>query len=210
MKQKVLDEQNNKKIEWGFTMNSIMNPDGSFNYPKTPLASSPGLTIELEYTQITIFGAHTHPSDGYSIPSFGDVYWLRNVYQQASSSRQKDVTLLTVCKDKISGQAVVYALFVSDFGALNTKINLKLAEAKYSSLPTEKSKIDAIVANQAVGNEANKDNLERHFLQEFNSYGISLFKAANNDLTQWEKLELNTNPNALPGQQLSVAGVPCN
>lgn len=29
-------------------------------------------------------------------------------------------------------------------------------------------------------------------------------------LTQWEKLELNTNPNALPGQQLSVAGVPCS
>ena len=34
-------------------------------------------------------------------------------------------------------------------------------------------------------------------------------RATNNDLTQWEKLELNTNPNALPGQQLSVAGVPC-
>ena len=37
-----------------------------------------------------------------------------------------------------------------------------------------------------------------------------LIEPTNNDLTQWEKLELNTNPNALPGQQLSVAGVPCS
>ncbi|HTO35519.1 MAG TPA: hypothetical protein VLZ72_04730 [Flavobacterium sp.] len=39
----------------------------------------------------------------------------------------------------------------------------------------------------------NKDGLEKGFLKRFATYGVSIYKASDENLTNWDKLELGNN-----------------
>lgn len=91
---------------------------------------------------------------------------------------------------------------ISDFYALNSKIENDWTNARGNTDKKKKKNL-----KWKLQNEYNQDsNLERVFLKEFKDCGVSLYKAEDDNLSNWNKLELN-NPNA---NLSSVNSIPCN
>ncbi|MDY0090825.1 MAG: hypothetical protein RBR78_10740 [Flavobacteriaceae bacterium] len=84
----------------------------------------------------------------------------------------------------------VYSLKVDDYAKLNVKIENDLATAKGSN---DEEKEDFIEKRLAREYRKDKNNLERAFLKEFGNYGISIYKATDENLTNWKKLKLKNN-----------------
>src|SRR5690606_16784163 len=128
---------------------------------------------------------HTHPVDTYAMFSWTDLYNLRNLYQYATEDNKQEVFLMIVCHN-----GAVYALKIDDFQSFNQKINSDLNNSDGKNQDEKEKEL-----NEKLGKEYKKDNnLERAFLKRFAQYGISIYKASDENLSNWDKLELN-NPN---------------
>lgn len=150
-------------------------------------------------------GIHTHPLDGYSMFSWGDVQALLQMHNDAVSGVKTDVTLMLVCNNPAdSDNPLVYALKVDDINALTTKIDNDWNNTDYDGL-SEKEKKKKIFDKLKPDYETNKSNLERHFLQFYADYGISLYKAEN-DMSNWNKLTLGNGS----GNTQLVIPTPCS
>ncbi len=57
---------------------------------------------------------------------------------------------------------------------------------------------------QRIKYDNNRNQLEKSFLQQFALYGVSLYKATDDSLNNWNKLELSTST------PLTVQSIPCN
>lgn len=74
----------------------------------------------------------------------------------------------------------------------------------YSIYVTEEQKYNAIHRKQALLYRNSNGNLEKSFLEQFNGYGIQLYKMSQTSTqTVWNKRELNANKTA-------VNSTPCN
>ncbi|MDY0090819.1 MAG: hypothetical protein RBR78_10710 [Flavobacteriaceae bacterium] len=153
---------------------------------------------------------HTHPVGTYAMFSWLDLARLRDIYKDApniytnTTDNQSHVFIMIVCHN-----GAVYSLKVDDYEKLNSKINNDLARAKSTSLNQEektREKEDYIEEGLEKYYRKNKNNLEKSFLQKYGNYGISLYKATDENLTSWEKLELD-NPNS---DNPVVVPKPCN
>jgi hypothetical protein len=155
-------------------------------------------------------GAHTHPNNGHPMLSFGDLVVLRDLYQNAKPSSKTEVTFILVCKTSIVPYTIkTYAIKVDDINSLISEINLRLSNPAYSSLPTEDDKVNAEVKRQAGIYDKCNGEYEKSFLQQFGSFGISLYKA-DDYVDNWKKLDLGTNPDPTAPNQLIVTEAPCN
>ncbi len=136
--------------------------------------------------------------------SWGDMQALLDMYTDAVSSVKTEVTLMLVCNNPSdTNNPFVYALKVDDITALTTKINADWNNPKYAAQTDEKKK-ENIFKALSKDYESNKSSLERHFLQFYADYGISLYKAEN-DMSNWNKLTLGTGS----GQTQQVNKAPC-
>jgi len=188
------------KVEHGIEVKKVMNPDGTYRYEYTQVSSVDEFSVPLSTGSSYIGGAHSHPKNGYAMFSFGDVKFLRNAYDEASPSRKQDVFCIMVAKDN-SGNVNAYAIKVDDFATLDRKVNEVWNNPKYNAY-TEIDKLDLIHTDQAYKYHNSKGALEESFLQQFGSFGISIYKA-DDALKQWNKLTLNTATNR-------VTQTPCN
>ena len=109
-----------------------------------------------------------------------------------------------------NGTINVYNVLINDITLLSNAINAKWAS--YSSIVDEKLRIEAIHNDQSIIYNASNGDLEKTFLQLFSSYGIDLYKATDNTLQNWSKLDLTNNPdpNATPNNTIIVQPTPCN
>ena len=149
-------------------------------------------------------GAHTHPIDGCSMFSWGDVKALQIWYNQFDNYLSDEVSCILVCNNPADpANPLVYSIKVDDITKLNTKINDDWTNPKYAA-PNDKKKKENIFKELSEGYEKNKSHLERHFLQFYADYGISLYKAEN-DMSNWNKLTLGTGT----GNTQQVVPTPC-
>ncbi|MDR6966490.1 hypothetical protein J2X31_000483 [Flavobacterium arsenatis] len=141
---------------------------------------------------------HTHPLSRYAMFSWTDLKALRDLYHNAGNHNKQDVFLMIVCHN-----GAVYSLKVDNFNALNVKINNDWATAKGTNDDRKRKYLDSEIEKEYT---KDRNNLERVFLKEFKDFGISIYKASDDNLTNWNKLELN-DPNS---NNSTIKSTPCN
>ncbi|WP_343587734.1 hypothetical protein [Flavobacterium sp.] len=181
---------NNK--EFGIEIRMTMNADQTFTYQYNQFSSPNEFSVALTTDYYHIGGAHSHPENGYAMFSFADVRFLSNAYNEASPLRKNDVIFMVVAKDK-AGITNTYAIKVDNIGVLNDKVNQVWNNPKFIG-KTDDEKIKIIHKDQGYKYRDSKGALEESFLQQFGSFGISLYKA-DSSMSKWNKLTLNTTTN---------------
>lgn len=207
LKQKV-NSNNNNRSEIGFEAQKVGNADGSFTYTNTDIVGNQyNVPIETGFNYIG--GGHNHPFDGYPMFSFGDLQVLSSIYIAASPQRKEEVYFMLVCKNQETGITKTYAIKVDDIDKLTNELNAVWTDPKYVSIPElNNERIDKIHKDQAVKYKQSNGQYEKSFFQQFGGYGISLYEATNEALTNWNKLELGTTSGNAP--ELIVNSTPCN
>jgi|GEM_PF-4703876 len=201
LKAKVNSSTNNNEI--GVEVKMKMNPDGTtFTYEYTSVVSSDEFSVPITTGTYYIGGGHTHPDNGYGMYSFMDVKFLLDAYNGASSVRKEDVFFMMVAKDK-NGVATTYNLKVNDITKLQKEVDAVWNNPIYAG-KTEEEKIDKIRTAQSKIYNASKGELEKSFLQQFGSFGVTMYKADAN-LTKWDKLDFDQTTNTL-----TIKPTPCN
>jgi len=180
------------------------NDSGTFtNTDLTPTATN---SIDFAAGGNNYGGVHTHPTYAtYPMFSWSDVNNLVRLYQLASNENKNKVTFMLVSSENSATAGEVYALKVDDFIAFRNrmtldKTNIRAKKRNLNFGSTDDQLIDAL--NNELGTEyASDTNGEKAFLNYFNDFNISLYKA-NDDISNWNKLELQFDG--------SVAETPCN
>ena len=142
-------------------------------------------TESTAYTGTLWYGSvHTHPVGSDPMFSWTDVSLLRDTYRDITSAFQSEVFIMIVNND-----GSVYALKISSYAALDRMVESVLNSTDGS---TEKNKLENL--NLELGDLNAKDgDLERVFLNEFKDFGISMYRATDDTMTNWNKLSLNNN-----------------
>jgi hypothetical protein len=196
LKEKVNAPINN--LEHAVEVQKRMNPDETYRYEYTQISSTNEFSVEISTGSTYIGSIHSHPENGYDMFSFQDIKTLLATYDNASSTRARDVFLSIVVEDNTTGEALIYTLQIDQVAMLRSEVNAVWNDPKYSGFSEEK-KINLIHAEQAQKYEKSNNQLEKSFLEQFNNYGISLFKGGNT-LNNWDKLTLN---------QSTITKTPC-
>lgn len=152
---------------------------------------------KIETWTFIIGAAHTHPEDTNAMFSWSDLKAIRDMYRDVGAFGKEHV--FNIC---VNHNGTIYALKINDFEAINTKIESDWANARGSNSEKKRANLE----DKLEKKYKRDNNLERVFLKEFKDYGVSLYKAEDDNLNNWNKLELN-NPNA---NLSSVNSIPCN
>jgi hypothetical protein len=148
--------------------------------------------------------------------SFGDLKLLADSYNDVDPRRIDEFVYMLVCKDPTTGNAVTYALKVNDIEALKNQVYNIWNNPKYAVPSTGNTKKDdddkmvLIHKDQAKTYDKNRNDLEKSFLQQFGGLGSSLYKASDDSLQNWDKLENASNPDPTSTNTLIVTKKPCN
>ena len=201
--------QPNNTVEFSVEIKKVLQQNGSFKYEKNQITDQQQYSVGITTSPFHIGGAHSHPEDGYSMFSYGDVKVLAEAYEAAYPSRKPEVVLMLVCRDKITGLVNTYAIKVDDINILRSQVNAVWNSPKYVGLNDEQ-KIVMIHRDQAIKYETSKSDLEKSFLQQFSSGGFSFYKATDDSMTKWENLQLESNPNLASPDRLIVIKRSCN
>lgn len=146
-------------------------------------------------------GAHSHPFGiSYAIPSYGDLKWLLDCYDNSSPKRKEFVFSMIVCKDN-NGINHVYSLNINNIISFRTKVMEIWNDTKYDGLD-EEEKFKKIHGEQRINLKNSNGQIEKSFLEQFKNFGFDLLEATNDNLDEWKKVELS--PTA------TFIKVPCN
>lgn len=129
---------------------------------------------------------HTHPEGTNPIFSWLDLKALKNIYHGAHEHFQDDVFLMIVCKN-----GSTYTLKVDDLETLIMALQADLDNADGNDNDEKEDYIEEFL--EIKYNQS--DNLEKTFLELYGNHGISLYKAADTNLSNWKQLELDENDN---------------
>jgi hypothetical protein len=141
--------------------------------------------------------AHSHPINGQSIPSIGDVYWSMQCQTDVTPASSVGYNI-AVCPNPASpndpSTAIIYAITVDNLETLTNNINSTFnrpdlvgltLDQKYKKLNDEFALKYEAVQNSASG-------MEQKFLDLYANFGISLYKFDNSS-NNWNKLNLTNN-----------------
>lgn len=190
LKTKVTEEK-----EFGVSLlkRSNANSDG-YEYSTERVESTEQYSVNIKTGGYRIGGAHSHPLKSFAIPSYGDLRWLLDCYDRANLQHRKDDAFsMIVCKSA-DGTINVYCLKIKDIEKLRTEINAIWNDPKFNSIADEQLRLDEIHKKEADFYRLNGNDLEKTFLQKNRNFGIDLYKATDNTLNQWQKLELEQDP----------------
>jgi hypothetical protein len=197
LKGKVNSAVNDK--ECGVEIKKLMNPDESYRYEFNQVLSVDQFSVPLTTGFSYVGGIHSHPADGYAMFSYQDVRFLLEAYDGASDSRKGEVFNSIVCKDN-AGNTNVYMIKIDNIDALRTQVNAVWNDAKYAGYSIEKEKIEAIHLDQGIKYAKSEGQLEKSFLKQFATFGISIYRA-DSELNSFRKLTLDNS---------RVASTSCN
>ena len=160
----------------------------SYTQDVMPLSLNNSIDVPILSNQ-TIIIIHTHPYPlTYSMFSWGDAYQYL-MLNQLSNIYRNDLTLMLVTYNPVTNTNDVYALKVENMRNFRNKMNNQL-----NSLGTMDLNLKIKKLNEKLGDKFESEtNLEKAFLEYFDGYGISLYKAEDN-LSNWKKLEKNLDP----------------
>lgn len=198
----IVQELRNKtgeKKEYFSSFKRSVNFAGDMEYANTGVqqggfGSAGGMSGSVWYGQI-----HTHHKNTQPMFSWSDLYTLKEMYENTYSTNKPLVFIAIVCHN-----AGIYSLKINDWDAFLEKINDGLNSVSEGNLQEKLDKLDNVVKN-IYGNTYGGD-LEKIFLQRFKDFGVSLYKADDDNLSNWTELKLN-NPNA---SNPTVVPTPCN
>lgn len=183
----------------GPTLPSIVPSYSPVVFPTTIKAET---TFKINRKTVTVIHSHPYP-ETYSMFSWGDVYVLLKMleYNETNKKNIRELSFMLVTYDPLSASTVVYALKIDDFHAFKNKMNSQL-----NALGDMKLENKLSILNAELGNEfSNEINSEKAFLDFFSGFGVSLYQAED-DLSNWKKLENSTDP-LFPN---SIIKTPCN
>lgn len=208
LKQKVIA---NVQQEWGVNFkklgpNSTSTDESQYTYNTVMVQGGP-TDVPMEIGESCIGSAHLHTIKGYNIFSWKDVYNLYLAYSSTTISRRSDVAMiLVVANPNNPSSPNVYAIKVDDIVTFYSKINADLNNALYKD-PVDVNKTFNNLNKSMLPFFNNYSSSEYSFIQRFTGYGISLYKATDENLDEWNKLKKGVIGNPLnPG---GVESVPC-
>ncbi|MCA1966257.1 MAG: hypothetical protein LDL23_06360, partial [Flavobacterium sp.] len=165
-------------------------------YIQGPIEGGEALTVALNVNGFIYGGMHSHSFEkGHSIPSFGDMDWIADCHYLAKDyNKDKVFEIIAVRKSgsiAIPPEVTYYAFKVDDINILKQKIEQRINDIKPITLSRDE-KIKEIHREDGKLFDKNPNDLEKKFLEKYENYGLSLYKA-NQNLTNWGKLTLNSN-----------------
>ena len=184
-----------EKKEFGVSLlkRSNANSDG-YEYSTERVESTNQYSVDIQVGGYRIGGAHSHPLKSFAIPSYGDLRWLLDCYDRANLQHRKDDAFsMIVCKSA-DGTINVYCLKINDIEKLRTEIDAIWNDPLYASYTDELEKLDEIHKKERESYNVENPDLEKIFSQKNRNFGIDLYKAIDNTLNQWQKLELEQDP----------------
>lgn len=198
----IVQELRNKtgeKKEYFSSFKRSVNFAGDMEYANTGVqqggfGSAGGMSGSVWYGQI-----HTHHKNTQPMFSWSDLYTLKEMYENTYSTNKPLVFIAIVCHN-----AGIYSLKINDWNAFLQKINDGLSAVPENNIKDKLDKLDKRMKN-IYGNTYGGD-IEKIFLQQFKDYGVSLYKAEDDNLSNWKELKLN-NPEA---SNPTVVSTPCN
>ncbi len=119
---------------------------------------------------------HTHPYGTHEMFSFQDIFTLKKMYDALNPIVQEKAMMMLV-----TSSGSVYAIKINDIEKLTNEISdaLNFIDDEY----TEKQKIKILTEELGYKYDKNSSNLEDYFLDVFEDFGISLYKATDSNLT---------------------------
>ncbi|MBD0726697.1 hypothetical protein B6A10_16115, partial [Flavobacterium sp. L1I52] len=176
--------------EKGFEITKRLNADDTYRYEfiPSPLGSEFEIKVNTGSYHVGVF--HSHPSTGVPMFSFQDLKTLIDIYDDASDSRKAEVFIGLVAKDP-DGNVNVYMLKIDNIDDLRTAVNDIWDNPGYANLADE-DRIKAIHKNQNETFDNSSGQIEKSFLEQFPSAGVSIYKA-DNSLNSFSKLTLENN-----------------
>lgn len=88
-----------KEVEYGVTVEKNMNFNESFSYRTTRVISPNQYSVPLSTGEGFVGAIHCHPENSYAVPSFGDLKWLTNCYNNAGNTKKYEVFSIVIAKD---------------------------------------------------------------------------------------------------------------
>lgn len=192
----------NSSTEYGCEIKRTMNSDESFSYVAAPIKELGKNGGKLELNPMIAATLHNHTVKGHSIPSYSDLRTLLNTYNIASNGRKAYATIFIVAQDKVSGQINTYAIKIDDIQLFADQMDNVWRSPQYANYPNEELKLKAIDKKDSERYDKQPTQLEKAFLLQYYSFGISLYKTDDENLNNWKKLELTS--------QGIVDPIPCN
>lgn len=175
--------------EEGYEITKNMNSDMTYRYGFEHVTKGTEFSVGLQTGGSIVGGFHSHPSTGVPIFSFQDLRHLLNLYDNAKTSYKSDVFEGVVAKDS-NGNKNVYILKVDDIAKLRAQVNAIWNHPDYAEYTTDKDRIEAIHSVQADKFDKSNGQIEKSFLEQFSTAGISLYKA-DTSVSSFSKLTLN-------------------
>jgi hypothetical protein len=199
----------NLAVEHGVEFKVKHNSDDTYTYNYDRVVSPNPRNVPL-YTGLNYYGAaHLHiGKGGASIFSYGDLRWLVESYEGARTLFKKDVTYMLAVKNPTTGVKSVYALKVNDIDLFKQNVDAVWNNQKYATTTNEDDKMRKINKDLAVKYSESAD-VEKTFLQLFGNDGLSLYKAKNDALDNWDQLNLETSTDPTTLGELTVTKKPC-
>ena len=146
--------------------------------------------------------AHTHPSGSHPMYTWRDIKTLNSLYTNINEYYDKTSAFIIIVND----DGTVYAIMVDNqnvlYQALQDDLNATEGEDEEEKADNLNEKLKKDYDKEVTNGNS---DLERVFLKKFKDYGISLYKASNNSMENWDKLKL---PDNTPNPE--VEHQPCN
>lgn len=163
------------------------------------VSDSSGFEVPAATGAYYFLSAHTHPDNGIPMFSFADVRVLKDLYRRARSENKGLVAMIIVVKGA-DGVISTYALKVRNYAMLEGAVANTLSA--YTGVDDDAKEVGAMAAQSNSYNTCG-GNYTAQFLSDFSNYGISLYEAMDESLSNWSKLTL-----AAPGSQ-QIISTPC-
>lgn len=208
----------NNTIEWGSSFKRIgyynnVTSQTEYSYDNSENMGTPNY-VEMSISGDHVGGAHCHTTTGFQMYSFGDLHLLLDMHEATRVEHEQDVTFMLVAINPAdANNPFVYALKIDNYEQFKQAHDAVWNNPKYAVTPTGnpvndfKTKMDLIHNEQALDYKANSTDLNKHFVEKYtSSFGLNLYKAED-DLSNWNKLELANGPT--PGSTI-VDSKPCN
>ena len=170
--------------EYSISYRKNINGGEESNFPDSDgiLEGDSQTGSSINYGAVWFGGIHTHPKGTIQMFSWLDISRLKLVYDNLHADFNKEDVFIMIVNDN----GTVYAAKIDDITKLSEELQNDLDNAKGNTIDKKEENLtDKLSRKYRKG-----DNIERTFLKNFLDYGISLFKANDENLSNWSKLKL--------------------
>jgi hypothetical protein len=164
---------------------------GSYNYSTNIVQSTNNFEVTTKVGPKYIGTIHNHPTNGYPLPSFGDLKSYLDLYDNTRPENRDEIFEMVVSKDE-NGNIAIYNIKIDNIDKLRTEVNNLLNDPELAHLTDEDEKIAHIIQNEKTYYKKDGGKHEKAFLQKYGAFGIDLYKSSDPAMNDWGKLELST------------------